>query len=109
MTSLCLIPACLRSISTPNGQTSPGSAKRLRLNRWLPFAVILVTTAQRSAAQATIQVNTTQQGVTAGQCSLQEAIYSKEFLSNIAIDSTDPDHTYTTGCVAGTGKGDTTL
>ncbi len=45
---------------------------------------------------ATIHVNTTDQGVTSGQCSLQEAIYSAEFGANpatgkaIALDQTDP-------------------
>src|SRR5215469_12448183 len=50
-------------------------------------------------AQTTIQVTTTQQGVTDPQhCSLQEAIYAAEFASNTAVDLTDPDHFYKTGC-----------
>jgi hypothetical protein len=52
-------------------------------------------------------VNTTQPGVTNGQCSLQEAIYATEFKSNTAIGATSPDSYYTTGCIAGTGNGDT--
>jgi hypothetical protein len=71
------------------------------------IAFLALCFAQPSAAQAMINVNTTQQGVTTGQCSLQEAIYATEFQSNTAVDTTDPNHTYTTGCVAGTGKGDT--
>jgi hypothetical protein len=71
------------------------------------FAAIVVTTLMHCAGQTTIYVNTTAQGVTSGQCSLQEAIYSAEFGKNIAIDQTDPDDTYTTGCVSGTGSGDT--
>ena len=74
----------------------------------LAVALILgLCNAQRSAAQVTIYVNTIQQGVTPGQCSLQEAIYASEFQMKIAVRSTDPDTFYTTGCVAGTGKGDT--
>jgi hypothetical protein len=64
--------------------------------------------AQSSAAQAaTIPVNTTQQGVTNGQYSLQEAIYATELKTNKAIGSTDQDSFYVTGCLAGTGNGDT--
>lgn len=51
---------------------------------------------QRSSGQ--INVNTTAQGVTQGQCSLQEAIYAAEFGGNVALDQTDPDDTYNTGC-----------
>jgi len=55
---------------------------------------------QLTEAQTTIQVTTTQQGVTDGShCSLQEAIYAAEFASNTAINLTDPDRFYTTGCV----------
>ena len=58
-------------------------------------------------AQATIHVDTTDQGVTNGHCSIQEAIYATEFHSSVAISQTDPDTTYNTACVAGTGQGDT--
>ena len=44
--------------------------------------------------------------MTNGLCSLQEAIYSSEFKANIAVGSTNPDTFYTTGCEAGTAKGD---
>ena len=64
--------------------------------------------APRAGAGAVIHVDTTTAGVTFGtHCSLQEAIYSAEFGDNIALDATDPDHTYTTGCEPGTGTGDT--
>ncbi len=64
--------------------------------------------AQSGAAQAVIFVTTTQQGITGpSSCSLQEAIYSAEFATNKAINSTDPDSYYITGCVPGTGNGDT--
>ena len=70
--------------------------------------ILTVCIAQHSTAQVTIHVNTTQQGVTNVRlCSLQEAIYSSEFKASIAVGSTNPDTFYTTGCVAGTGKGDT--
>jgi uncharacterized repeat protein (TIGR01451 family) len=56
--------------------------------------------AQLTKAQTTIQVTTTQQGVTdASNCSLQEAIYAAEFASNTAVNLTDPDRFYRTGCV----------
>jgi uncharacterized repeat protein (TIGR01451 family) len=71
------------------------------------FLLLALNVAQRSAAQNTIYVNTTAQGITNGLCSLQEAIFSAEFGANVAIGSTDPDATYTTGCVAGSGNGDT--
>ena len=83
---------------------------RARGQHGVALAAALILTAcfgQRCTAQVTIQVNTTQQGVTNGQCSLQEAIYASEFKSNTAIGSTSPDTTYSTGCVAGTGNGDT--
>ena len=32
---------------------------------------------------------------------------SQEFKSNTAINATSPDTAYTTGCMAGTGDGDT--
>jgi uncharacterized repeat protein (TIGR01451 family) len=80
------------------------------LTRLLGILLLALLCAERSAAQATIHVTstaTTPNGVTSGLCSLQEAIYSAEFGSNIAIDATDPDHTYSTGCEPGTGNGDT--
>lgn len=73
--------------------------------QWAALAAVLVLTLcwQQQGAAATINVNTTHQGVTAGQCSLQEAIYASEFKSNKAIRSTEPDVTYNTGCTVGTG------
>jgi hypothetical protein len=82
---------------------------RVCAQRWAALAAVLVLTVccpQQGAVGATIQVNTTQQGVTAGQCSLQEAIYASEFKSSTAISSTNPDVTYNTGCTAGTGDDD---
>jgi uncharacterized repeat protein (TIGR01451 family) len=95
-------------VLAPRTSTTP----RLQLHpRWIAIAIALLVAlafAQLARAQATIHVNTTTQGVTYGNaCSLQEAIYSAEFGNNIAIDSTDPDHNYTTACEPGTGNGDT--
>ncbi len=67
--------------------------------RVLCFALavaLLLGAVPRSAAQ--IYVNTPNQGVTSGQCSLQEAIYATEFGAAIALDQTEPDDTYATGC-----------
>ena len=79
--------------------------------RWVAIgllALLSLCSARGSAAQATIYVTTTQQGVTdPSDCSLQEAIYSSEFKSNIALSVAGPDRIYTTGCVPGTGNGDT--
>ncbi len=65
--------------------------------------------AQLTDAQTTIQVTTTQQGVTNNQCSLQEAIYAAEFASNTALNLTDPDRFYTTGCVLQGASGPFTI
>jgi hypothetical protein len=59
---------------------------------------------------STIMVTTTVQKIGAqgsGGCSLQEAIYSANLHTNMAIDSINPDgtdHFVTTDCVAGTGN-----
>ena len=66
------------------------SGNRPLCSRWAPH---------NSVAQTTIQVTTTQQGVTdPSHCSLQEAIYAAEFASNTALNLTDPDTFYSTGC-----------
>src|SRR5437763_16447553 len=71
-------------------------------------AILLVSSFTRSssaATGATIFVTTTDQKISSsGGCSLQEAIYSSKFHSNIAIDATAPDHFITTQGVAGTGN-----
>jgi uncharacterized repeat protein (TIGR01451 family) len=62
--------------------------------------LLALGSAQLTEAQTTIQVTTTQQGVTdSTHCSLQEAIYAAEFASNTALNLTDPDRFYTSGCV----------
>ena len=66
--------------------------------------------AQLTEAQTTIQVTTTQQGVTdPSHCSLQEAIYAAEFASNTALNLTDPDSFYTSGCVLQGASGPFTI
>src|SRR5262245_8079007 len=62
--------------------------------------MLMLGLGQRAAAQTTIQVTTTQQGVTdANNCSLQEAIYAAEFDAQTAVNATDPDSFYTSGCL----------
>lgn len=64
------------------------------------ISLFALGSAQLTEAQTTIQVTTTQQGVTdPSHCSLQEAIYAAEFGSNTAVNLTDPDRFYSTGCV----------
>jgi hypothetical protein len=81
--------------------------RRVRAQQWVArlAALLLTICGAQQATAATINVTTTQQGVSNApdQCSLQEAIYASEFKSNTAIRSTSPDVTYTTGCTAGTG------
>ena len=70
---------------------SQGTRSLAQIGCWILLAIIsLLTlgTAQLMVAQTTIQVTTTQQGVTdASHCSLQEAIYAAEFGSNTAVES----------------------
>src|SRR5262249_48838655 len=81
---------------------------RTRGQRWMALLAALMVTlcfAQRGTVHAaTIQVNTTQQGITNGQCSLQEPIYASELKASKAISSTDPDTFYATGCMPGSGN-----
>jgi len=110
MTFLSLIPASFAPISVPAPKIVRVSQTRLHVRRWLLFTAILfllLGATHRSAAQATIHVNTTVQGKTdSSHCSVQEALYSANFDNNVAIDTTDAvngDHFYTTGCEPGSG------
>ncbi len=80
---------------------------------WTALVAILMLmlgSEQRTSAQTTILVTTTQQGVTdSTHCSLQEAIYAAEFASNTALNLTDPDSFYTTGCVLQGASGPFTI
>jgi uncharacterized repeat protein (TIGR01451 family) len=61
---------------------------------------------QRSIAQ--IKVTTTaQDNLDPTKCSFREAIYATEFAGAVAISSTDPDTTYSTGCTDDSGNWDT--
>lgn len=76
----------------------------------LVFAVsifVAVTSCQPSAAQISVSRDLVNGVHTEGDthllsggpyCSLQEAIYATEFGTNAALDQTDPDDTYYTGC-----------
>lgn len=83
-----------------------------QIGYWIALAIPLFTlgSAQLAVAQTTIHVTTTQQGVTdPAHCSLQEAIYAAEFESNTALNLTDPDRFYTTGCVLQGNSGPFTI
>jgi hypothetical protein len=71
--------------------------------KWLSARLLILLFTATPVHAATIYVNTTQQGITNGQCSLQEAIYASRFQANTAVSSVDPETFYTTGCAAGTG------
>ncbi len=76
---------------------------RLRSSLTGVIAILVLATVMVQWSSGQINVNTVAQGVTNGQCSLQEAIYAAEFGGNIALDQTDPDDTYYTGCSDGSG------
>ncbi len=86
---------------------------RFLAHHWTALAAILMLTlasGHRTSAQTTIQVTTTQQGVTdSSHCSLQEAIYAAEFGSNTAVNLTDPDAFYKSGCVLQGGSAPFTI
>ena len=71
--------------------------------KWLMARLLILLFTAAPVHAVTIYVNTTQQGITNGQCSLQEAIYASGFKENKAVSSVDPETFYTTGCTAGTG------
>ena len=93
----------LASIEDPApGHRAPNSARIM-----LAAVLMLLASNRHCAAQVHIFVDTTEAGVTQGHCSLQEAIYSSEFNANVAISTANPDIQYSTGCVPGSGNGDT--
>ena len=80
------------------------------LGMWLAWASVAATPGKRLnktpaaplAPTGLITVTTTAQKISdSGGCSLQEAIYSSEYHSNIAADA--PGHFITTQCTPGTG------
>src|SRR5438128_452118 len=90
----------------------PAAKLGTRISGWMRYTLLLFTTiclAQKSYGGNTIHVTTPFEGVSSGGCSLQEAIYSAEFGTNIALRQTDPDTAYATTCEPGTGDGDTII
>ncbi len=82
------------------------SNRLFRLRSFALALLLFLAVAPHSSAQ--IQVNTTAQGNTFGTaCSLQEAIYATEFGGAVALDATDPDHTYSTACADLSGNWNT--
>ncbi len=99
--------------SRPESRERRGRRDRVTRNMWRLSVVLVLSLlslgfSQIAEAQVTIQVTTTLQGLSdPANCSLQEAIYSSEFKTNIALATTRENRFYTTGCVPGTGNGDT--
>ncbi|HEX6804603.1 MAG TPA: DUF11 domain-containing protein [Terriglobales bacterium] len=77
--------------------------------RGLRIALVLIAMMVARPGTAQIVVNTTAQGITSGQCSLQEAIYAAEFGTNKAVSQyfNGKDVTYQTGCTDPTGNWNT--
>src|SRR5260370_30974060 len=100
MTLSRFLPAAHFASLSAFSRRMPGAfTTRERRDQWIALvAILLATLSVIPLADAQINVNTTAQGVTGGLCSLQEAIYAAEFGQNIALDQTDPDDTYYTGC-----------
>jgi hypothetical protein len=100
------------SVNTTAGRARSALSSRTRLS----VAGSIAPSSSRTPgglkplAGATINVTTTQQKVAGqgtGGCSLQEAIFSANLHTNMAIDSINPDgtdHFVTTDCAAGTGN-----
>src|SRR5215467_3645218 len=85
---------------SPRSQIAPFFSQMVYRIALAATPLLALGSAQLTEAQTTIQVTTTQQGVTdSSHCSLQEAIYAAEFASNTALNLTDPDRFYKTGCV----------
>jgi uncharacterized repeat protein (TIGR01451 family) len=106
--------AGIHEIQITNGDTMKSFFKFASVfGHWTALVAILMLmlgSEQRTSAQTTIQVTTTQQGVTdPSHCSLQEAIYAAEFASNTALNLTDPDSFYTSGCVLQGASGPFTI
>lgn len=104
-----------RNLLANGSRVLVAGSSRLRCARrgWTVFVwvvLLFVASAVQPALANPILVTTTLQGVTDPKnCSLQEAIYSANFHQAVAIDSTNPDHFYTTGCMPGSGNDIITL
>jgi len=83
---------------------------RGQLSRWPALAVALLITFSFVCSAGAATISVTDPAVKPAQqvggpgCSLVEAIYSANFDSNIAINTTNPDHFITTECEAGSGE-----
>jgi len=101
--------ATFKSLRSPSLRMLGWGTSRARGLWWVALAALLLATfGVAQFADAQINVNTTIQGNSTQQdgtvlCSLQEAIYAAEFGQNIALDQTDPDDTYNTGCSDNSG------
>src|SRR5438552_2479906 len=105
-----------RNLLVNGSRVLVAGSSRLRCARrfWtvvvVPIVVLFAASVVQPALANPIVVTTTQQGVTDPRnCSLQEAIHSANFHQALAIDSTNPDHFYTTGCMPGSGNDIITL
>ena len=78
-----------------------------RLGIKLIAVVFLALLTAPEHAKAQVDVSTTKPGNTGGACSIQEAIYATEFGANVALDQTNPDDTYYTGCSDPSGQWNT--
>ena len=76
-----------------------------RGSRWIVLALVLVGLPHLGNAQ--IQVDVAQGATYGAHCSLQEAIYATEFGTNAALDATDPDSAYASGCSDASGQWNT--
>jgi len=102
MKFVSLLSVSFADISTPASRICiPWKA---RFSRCFFLAAMLVASLALSPPSAAqIVVDTDTEGITSGHCSLQEAIYASEFGQAIALDQTEPDDTYSTGCTAPNG------
>jgi uncharacterized repeat protein (TIGR01451 family) len=90
------------------GLVSALNRPRIRQQSLIPLLGFLLAMAYAPRAAAQIPVSPNSEGNTSGAaCSLQEAIYATEFGANIALDQTDPDDTYSTGCSDPSGNWNT--
>jgi hypothetical protein len=70
---------------------------------WMCAIIFLFAILVANHAAAQISVTTPYQGKSENQCSLQEAMYATQFGGPYALDQTDPDGTYQTGCTDPSG------
>jgi uncharacterized repeat protein (TIGR01451 family) len=102
--SLCSFVDLPSRVTSENGVSLEGICRTC----WSFAPVLLMALMLVMRVGAQIDVNTTTPGNTSGNaCSIQEAIYATEFGTNVALDQTDPDDTYYTGCSDPSGQWNT--